>query len=245
MSNIKVNFEDNLQINFSQSPIIKNQFQMSQNLTKNKILSDITNLSNSIIKNAKNSNSNISFSQLQTYDKSFPNKLPYNNFSISNNSDIKLSSFLLEQPKKHINENLNSKNINNEKEKLIFINNNIKQEYFNKFSTDIHKFISLNNCYNNLNEQFQLLKKRKSFFNSEKKRFTSFIYFYDEKTNEKICFPLFKDNDIGIDFLWDDNLKYKLCDNDINTKKEIIDKEKENNLYYLNQGIEKYKQIKS
>ena len=242
MSKIKLNFEDNLQINLPLSPILKNQSQISQNFTKKKILSDLTNFTNSIIKNTKNSNSKISFSQLQTYDKSFPNKISYNNFAIINNSDIKLSSFLLDQPKKHINENLNSKNINNEKEKLLFINNNIKPVFFTKFSTDTQKFINLDNCYNNLNEKFQLLKKRKSFYNSEKKKFNSFIYFYDEKTNEKMCFPLFKDNDIGIDFLWDDNLKYKICDNDINTKKEIIIKEKENNLYYLNQGIEKYNQ---
>ena len=244
MSNTKINFEDNLQINFSQSPILQNQSQMSQNFTKKKTLSVITNLTNSRIKNSKNSNSEISFSQFQTYDKSFPNKLSYQNNSIIN-SDIKLSSFLLDQTKKRINENLNSRNINNEKEKLLFINNNIKQVYFNKFSTDTQKFINLKNCYNNLNEKFNLLKKRKSFFNSEKKKFSSFIYFYNEKTNEKIYFPLFKDNDIGIDFLWDDNLKYKLCDNDINTKKEIIIKEIENNFYYLSQVIEKYNKNKS
>ena len=57
----------------------------------------------------------MSFSQFQTYDKSFPNKLSYNNTSIINNSEIKLSSFLFN--KKPINEN-NSKNINNKKEKL-------------------------------------------------------------------------------------------------------------------------------
>ena len=63
------------------------------------------------------------------------------------------------------------------------------------------------------------------------------IFFYDEKTNKKYCFPLFKDIDLGINTLWDDNLKYKLCDNDVNTKKEIIKKEYDNNMHFLSEGI--------
>lgn len=221
------NKENNL--SFSQSPIEKkNSFNYS------KMLID-TNSNKSFINNSKLNN--ISISEFQTYDKSF-NKF-FSDISKKSEKDFfEPSSFLLNQPKKKINSKLNLKNINNEGIKLLFINNNIKPEYLNKYSTDPKKLIDLYyNKEKNLNERYFCLKKKKSLLNSVKKKFSSVIFFYDEKTNKKYCFPLFKDIDLGINTLWDDNLKYKLCDNDVNTKKEIIKKEYDNNMHFLSEGI--------
>lgn len=145
------------------------------------------------------------------------------------------TSFLLARPIKTINSCLKENSENNEQEKLKFIQEKVKPVYLNKYNTDTQKFLINQKARVEINERFELLK-RKKYCSSTKKVYSSRIGFLDG--DKIVYFPIYKDSDIGIKSSWDDNLKYMECDNDTETPKCVIDRAMKENIAFIKESID-------
>lgn len=154
--------------------------------------------------------------------KTNENNSPNINFNKTLNESLNSTFEITNNKKKTSEKNIFFKISDEERFSLLKINK-IKNKKFSPYKTTSrliknYKNFDTNNSTNK--NYYNLLKKKK--INSLQKKFVSEVEFFDDFTNTKKIFKIFRDCEIGINENWQDYQQIVFNDDDINSDNEEI-----------------------